>query len=283
MTKFGLEVECCANTEIVKLGKDGYHGHDAVTFADGFWKSERDGSLRYGDFTHSDAYEFISKKCEDEEEFRQAVKKFVEFFSNNGKHELNEVLNFNDSTGCHVHFSLDNDKFKFKKLITFTSFMALRNFFFTRLSASSLNSDAKRKIKERYFRSYSRKLTKGNFNNTGERYSEFNFCSEDAGLGMEWRSPNLTGINTWKEFEEMMSIILDSVVFFIKNRSKFVDKKKSKIDLSLLSTPMETSGEKMELNISVTKRFSMNNVVVNRKDGLVGKNEIINVMGLEFV
>lgn len=283
MVKYGVEIECCANTDIVKVDKDGYHGRNSVLLADNYWKSESDGSLRAGDFTHSDSFEFISKTCKDEEELSKALVAFEAYFSDGGKYELNEVLSFNNSTGCHIHFSFDNKKFLFRKLATFNSFMALRNYFLTAIERSSINDIAKNEIKKRYFRSYASKLTKAGFNNAlGDRRKEFNFCSEDNGTGLEWRSINLTGIKTWAEFKEIFAIIIKSINFFKDNRSKFADKRKGIIEKSLYMTFMDNELVEVPLDIRIKKDLSVNEVVVNKNEGILGRDEIINIEGLGF-
>jgi hypothetical protein len=49
------------------------------------------------------------------------------------------------------------------------------------------------------------------------RRMEWNFNSEMNGTGLEWRSPNMREISTWKEFDEFFIILAKCVKYFVEN------------------------------------------------------------------
>jgi hypothetical protein len=51
---------------------------------------------------------------------------------------------------------------------------------------------------------------------SGQRYREFNIQSEQMGRGLEWRSPNMRGVNTWKEFAEYWEIVFECLEVLAK-------------------------------------------------------------------
>jgi hypothetical protein len=59
------------------------------------------------------------------------------------------------------------------------------------------------------------------FRTTYDRHKEFNFDSEINLKGFEWRSPNMTGIKTWSEFEEYINILYGCVFFLCKKALKY--------------------------------------------------------------
>jgi len=182
------------------------------------WIAERDGSLnKSGFFSYEEPIEIISPTFKGEKSFLKGLKDFKNYFSNFGEYELDEVLYFNSSCGGHIHFSIKN--FSFKNKVIFEIFKKVRNKFFKEIKNSNIES--KKEIIKQYFRGYAKKLTEEVYKYKRCREAEFNFISEDRGKGLEWRSPNLLGIQNWKEFLEYWNIILKCLKYFYEISQKY--------------------------------------------------------------
>ena len=155
--------------------------------------------------------------------FKKRLKEFQDYFSDKGKIELKEVMVFNDSCGYHLHFSLKKSNFNFySKLMNFKILKEVRLLFKDKIKKSKIKS--KNKIISRYGRSYSRELSEseiGSSKYSSQRSQEFNFRSELDGLGLEWRSLNLTGVQTWKEFNEFWNIVIECIEFLFNKGTKY--------------------------------------------------------------
>jgi len=247
MVSFGVELESEVNGALVSVQMDGYHGSNAKYLipTSRNWKCERDGSLNCSKFPSGIAVEIISKKAENTAEMKQMLEEFKTFFrtAGGGNHELKEILNYNNSMGCHIHFS-EGKKFKFFKNMTFRGYMQMRVKFFQLLDSSKVIPKATRdKIKAHYGRSYSSLLTRKDYSNMENRRNEFNFNSEKSGNGLEWRSFNILGVETWAEFDEMFRIAFETIEFFCNNRGKFDETLKFKATKKILNTKAEELGD----------------------------------------
>ncbi|GAF83167.1 unnamed protein product [marine sediment metagenome] len=222
MTKnigIGMEVECVLNKSIHSFPVGGYHNGIKVKGLSG-WKAERDGSLRGYEFESNTKHvELVSSISHTTESFQSVVSRFIKFMSKNKRYELNEVLVFNDSMGSHVHVSIDG--FNFEKKVIYDVFTKARDFFIDKIRKSNIQS--KEEIISQYTRDYSKATTPSRFRNS-EREQEWNFQSERRGNGLEWRSPNMTGIKTWDEFRTFMRITLQTLKFLIENAQKYSKK-----------------------------------------------------------
>lgn len=229
----GTEIECCLNNTMgLHIGE--YHNGHPIPGLDG-WKVEEDGSIevpddlqewsdeedddecpcdpdRIDDWTPA---EFITKKCNGYDEFVEHIAAFRKYFSKNGRRHLSAVLDFNRSCGCHVHFSIPGKK-AYKVLPT-KAFVTAREFFLKEIDESKVLSKQNRQIiRERYFRSYSKKTDDMTRFRYDDKYLEWNLGSEVHGQGMEWRSLNMGEISTWEEFDEYWHIVLRSIKRFMR-------------------------------------------------------------------
>jgi len=207
----GVEIESVVNSKIHNINRGGYHEGYPVDNLPG-WVAESDNSIhRQNDFDGwEDCIEFVSGIFEGKKQFINGLKKFKKFFSKNGKYELNEVLSFNESCGSHIHLSIED--FSFNKKVIFEVFPKARKYFINHIRKSKIEN--KGAIINHYNRYYAKEINKENWKN--ERYSEFNFYSEIEEKGFEWRSINMRGIQTWKEFFEFWRIVYKSVEYLIK-------------------------------------------------------------------
>ena len=151
-----------------------------------------------------------------------ALKKLEEHFE--GK-PMSEVMRFNESCGCHMHFSMPRKKGLIRNLVSPFHTKILFQLFKKRLAAAVKNNEIKQatfnKIIKQYYRSFSR-----NEESRESREISLNFTS---GLGtVEWRSLNLTGVTTWKELQTVINSAVDSL-------NDLIDKNLSKIEKTLVT------------------------------------------------
>lgn len=178
------------------------------------WDVKGDGSLRRsGIFENEDCLEFCNTKPLTREELIEGLKPFKEVG------ELNELVDFNESSGLHIHFSVEN--WKLDKLILSSAVQKMRNECFKRIEKSDLREELKESVIKQYNRNYARRTTTTQLiNNKGRRYSEMNYLSFLNNKGMEWRSPNMVGVKSWAEFDKLLTIYLDCVEFLVDLISK---------------------------------------------------------------
>ena len=86
----------------------------------------------------------------------------------------------------------------------------------------TINEKVKELIKKQYRRSYAKNIT--NVRQRKQRNVEWNFCSEESGRGMEWRSFNVTGITTWENLSEMFEIAWKTLAWMSKETRGFYNK-----------------------------------------------------------
>ena len=202
MIKIGIEIEGVFNGNYTPEEIGEYHESERLN---NFWNVERDSSInRSFIFDEEEKIEYISNILYSEEELKKALISFRNSFGS--KKQLNKLMYFNKSCGCHIHFGLEK-KF-FYKVIPYDLLIKTRNYFFKELNNSDLRKELKDSVKKQYFRSYAMKLKKEAYNKGyTPRYCEFNVSSEKQGRGLEWRSFNLRNVETWKEFNKMFEIM----------------------------------------------------------------------------
>jgi len=210
----GIEIECILDNFNFGVERGDYHEGYSIDDLPN-WKAERDSSIYSDDsdslkFEDNVCVEFVSPKFLSIYSFKKGLNDFYNKFSEGGAIELNEVLVFNRSCGSHLHFSIED--FSFNKKVVFKIFQKVRRKF----KKLILNSDIKSKerIVEHYKRNYSKEITENGFK--WDRDQEFNFNSENEGLGLEWRSLNMLGIKTWKEFFIFWEIVIKCLRYFYK-------------------------------------------------------------------
>lgn len=234
---YGFEIETEINTDIINILVGHYHA--GLYFGLPNWRAEQDGSLRTSNvFKNSRAVEIVSKKLIGRSKAERALKDFVKHFSLNNTLELNKILNFNDSTGSHIHFSF-NDFDTIRPRLPFELINDFRNNFFNRLKKAKINSNAKELIITSYNRRYSKVLSnrdkhKEHWRTKNGRYSEINFHSEEDGQGLEWRSITLRGIKTWAEFLEAYRVFMDSIEYLRDNIKKWSFKRRVLLNVKSL-------------------------------------------------
>jgi len=214
----GLEIECVLNREIhnnLKIGE--YHNG---RFFNKYFTAERDGSINNNGFFNIPlCVEFVSNKLKSKKTFNNAIELFIKDISKNGLYPLKEVIAFNDSCGCHFHIGLNQENKKYYTHIDFKILKEMRNLFFKKIRYSNINEDTKNRILKHYFRDFSKELRKENYiNGHVSRTTEFNILSDQNGRGLEWRSFNLNGVDSWQDFKAILNIGFECCEFLFKKR-----------------------------------------------------------------
>lgn len=217
----GLEIEAVVNAKVHSLDVGNYHEGNRIEGLYG-WRVERDGSIRSRSDTFEGNYylcEFVSNRLIDIEGAKSALKRFQDFISKQGTHQLREVIRFNSSCGAHIHFSFNNthDRNQIHEKILKTHADRMRAYCFNLIAKSPhFTTLQKEDICRYYDRRFSRVVhKKENWTEQG-RYSELNFESAENGQGLEWRSPNLLNINTWEQFNALYDIYFKSLRYLVR-------------------------------------------------------------------
>ncbi len=219
----GIELECIVNRDGLDLNVGDYHNANPFTE---IWRAERDGSLYGSNHFYRGYCVELTTEIIDIDDYKKAINELRQYV---GNELLKDVFWFNESCGCHIHFSAKNKK-KFYKNIPLCVYPLIRKFFFNELDKSSIiPQDTKELIKKHYYRHYAQKFKKLHLI-SNNRYLEFNFRSEKQGMGLEWRSFNVRGVETWEELEEMFRIGTDTIKYLasVLNNFYYEDKKSIK-------------------------------------------------------
>jgi len=177
------------------------------------WLATTDSSIKSRNASFSDGVpiEIVQIRRIGREAFFDSLEEFRKLFKPNKP--LSECVVFNDSCGCHVHFSMND--YAYNRMV-FEHVGALRELFFAKLKAV-VSDEVYSQITKHYNRDYAKAIKKDNFNYVlkgGDR-AELNFGSEYKGKGLEWRSFNLLGVTTWKEFFSVMNVMYDTLEEFV--------------------------------------------------------------------
>lgn len=204
---FGLELEhefhpteCPEYAEMVR-GVSAYHSTSGECKVGRFWKAERDGSLS-AEAPGSRCVELKSATKLGVRHVREALREFRSFFPSDC--ELIDVLNFNESTGAHVHFSTSDDPRMHSRIMQQHE-STLHRIVSPKVERL-LGKDRAREWEKSYYRDYAMKPSRSTIY---ERYVSLN---TSTGLRtVEWRSFHLRHIRTWAEFFGMMEAAITSI------------------------------------------------------------------------
>ena len=238
----GIEIEMAYNEDnLGYIERDCYHGDGDELFGD-YFIAEEDGSLNGSDYC-GETVELISNpvKYKDFElvinDFIYEVKRRYKLHTGKKlglKGSLSGIIDFNESCGCHINFSVYQDSAKENN-------MRLRggNFtlpktckFFGAIDDKTL-VNIRKKIKNKmellngssyfnniYDRRYSRVDDKNPTNNIDNKYSEFHLKNNSL---MEYRSFNLHGCKTLYDVKKRLMLgasIINNVIVKELNKSK---------------------------------------------------------------
>jgi len=270
---FGLEIEAEYNTSLTGLiKKSSYHSVSSHSAFGTKWFVETDGSLRRTKF--SDTAEFISvplPKSEVMDALKQFKKKF-QLLSKNKAVELVDVLNFNESTGAHIHISLlihDGKQTSLsirRKVIKLNGTNTTIKFVPVEYM-KEIGKNFKKAIKKqmpdfypafnkRYYRTYAHKVEAKKAYTT--RTTEFNYTTNYGTI--EYRSPNLTGISTWKDFFKFYQILTDTISdYFVKE----LDKAEPFVQTFNFSTETSEDDEDLSLKVDLAEEEVVNDLMID--------------------
>ena len=199
------------------------------------WVAGHDSSINYNitittpdmsDWTPC-TVELVSDVANGKEKFIKMLEEIKSLMTCNcSGAELKDIMHFNTSCGCHLHFSFKD--FDVNKICGYRPLTDVRNEFFDGLNKLDIRSELKKSIRSQYFRAHAKKLTMKKWKNNvqgggGERGNEFNFRSFTSKMGFEWRSFNLLDVETWDEFFKVLLLGYDSANSLRDRVKKFSD------------------------------------------------------------
>jgi hypothetical protein len=205
----GLEVECEINRETdIQVG----YYHQGIT-TDEYWKAENDGSVNVTQ-PNFKSCEFVSKimTVKDVKKALASIKKRV-----GDKTDTMKNLRINQSCGAHIHFSVKDTRVLRTGRVVEKQYILYRKLPLKAMEQIRNSTMARVKeelphlhetFKAHYFRSFAKRMTKESYNNSNDRYQEFNFTT---GKAAEWRSFHLHGVRKWSELEQMYAIAIDEL------------------------------------------------------------------------
>lgn len=197
--KFGIELELAYNINEIEWSIAGYH-HDNTGDNFDLWSVTRDGSLN-SDGAPFEAYlaELVSIPLHNKEEVMEALNELRDKYPNK---EFKELFYINKSMGAHIHFSTWRQR---------EDDMVFMGFY------NKLRERVMQKVKDRHPRLYPL-FKKQYYRNYAPKQGDLIIdkglrgeISYTSGKGVEWRSFNLLGVETWDELFSMYEIALDTI------------------------------------------------------------------------
>lgn len=181
-----------------------------------FWSASVDSSIEFRTLKEQEEQlhpvEIVSDILT-RDKVKEAFEDFKKLITNGRNIELEKVASFNDSCGCHIHFKLPecNDM---KTEVSFYCVDLMKNIFDRRITTAVkkglLTPLVAKKILKRYYRSYSKKNT--------TKYGRDSLHWSDEFGTLEWRSFNITGVKTWKDFDTLINIALGTIDEFLRRK-----------------------------------------------------------------
>jgi hypothetical protein len=233
---FGIELEMEYNESLIgHIDRNSYHSEESVGF-NKYFIAENDGSLHGSSFVRSGTVELIGipVTCSEMPLALDSVRKtMISRAKKKDKviNELNEVINFNGSTGAHMHISLKvagskdtvidvrDDKtvtIKNGRTINPKIFVDVK---FLKKISRAVKGRIKRELpniypefSRAYFRGMAKRMT-GNSINNHDRYQEWNFNPDHT---IEYRSLNLHGVRTWNDLFKFYRIVCETINYVFK-------------------------------------------------------------------
>lgn len=213
--KLGFEVECEVNDAILSrhIPQGGYHNGRRINT---YWKSEHDGSLsRYRWHMNGQTYEFVSKKL-GLTSYKKAIKSFKKMFEDftddENVPELNKIVHFNPSCGCHIHFS-DTEVDLRNRIVGYDAEL-LFQMMMNNMKKAGFSEKFRAQYRKQYYRGYAKHYT-----DRHERAQTLNFTNGRTNT-VEWRSMNLLPVETWEEFEGLLVVAVTTITEFIDRVKK---------------------------------------------------------------
>jgi len=215
--RLGVEIEAEINSLNIKEIECGEYHNAKELFK--YWLVEHDGSLSKQRWRSSYTREFKTVTLGNVS-YLSAVRQFIKAFKTRTKDKpLKEILDFNNSCGCHIHFSVRGDQNLKNKLLKYEA-EELKIIACKHLKKSGFSEDKIEAFKKHYYRDYARKPALGGGRN---RYDCLN--QNTRGTSTEWRGFNLIMVKTWGELEKALLAAKETVTDFLRNRKGNVNVK----------------------------------------------------------
>lgn len=240
---FGLEIEMEYNEDYLNFPVANYHNAESIPFGN-YFIAESDGSLNSTKFDCGGTAEIISlpfslKHCDEVlNNFKDTVYRLAANSHNitveQARQELRlgDLINFNNTTGCHVHVSVVKDserqsriRFRDRYYEFKGNLLNLRSFAnFESLNKISINMCERVKAelpnlypkwKPRFHRGYARVMDSATYkairyeSHRDSRYYEWNFTNNFNTI--ELRSMHLYGAYTWANMFSLIKICLEEI------------------------------------------------------------------------
>ncbi|MDD2410031.1 MAG: hypothetical protein PHD03_04880 [Bacilli bacterium] len=203
---FGIEIEGNYNMDKVAFDQndiESYHSGGEFYILD-FFKVENDSSIKGYFFDNNAGVEVITKPIE-YNDINVLFSKLKELL--NIKDYMGGSIQFNSSTGAHMHISLNNTHF-IKKICDYKVSKEIETEIFKFLENYSF---AYSEVKNNFFRDYAKKLTP---NNVEQRYVSIN-TSGNNNPTIEIRSINFNGVISLIQMYFLVKNVLDIMAYVL--------------------------------------------------------------------
>ena len=289
----GVELELEYNKILVGyIESASYHSDDNRESFGKRWYCEQDGSLECrkweyddgGDTTEIISIPFISSD----------YRKFLKSFENNlykrvAKHldistkiarqryKMNDLINFNDSMGCHIHIGVLKDNPL--KHVSISGRHSAYTFEGERVDINNITTyNVLNRISKALLKKVKKNFTESFFSNWNEhfyremskpieqeldkhdRYTEWNFCNRNR---LEFRSFNLLGIKTWKQFYKLFGLAFNTIDAEFSREFKKKTAFSEKTDVDLSDLPIRLYADCNKNLVYAKKKFTNHNFRYN--------------------
>lgn len=214
---FGIELECAykpsqtANKKIIQRGSK-----EQPRPVSKYWYAQVDGSINNAqNFPYT--VELTTRPFTKQEFLKVWTDLTRNVFGNN---KLKTSIEINKSCGSHIHVSITDNRiprhknpYQDNRLLRYADYRKETDGSFTKIPLTynkilrirkEMLAILPARMKERYFRSYAKKITQRNLHNLNNRYAEWNKRGEMfLPTHAEFRSPAFVGVRTWIELRDL--------------------------------------------------------------------------------
>lgn len=206
--KFGVEFEGVYNRRKIEFGSDdiySYHGQSSYDFGNRHkFKIETDGSIRFLYSKFDVPAEIISMPAKFSQ-IKDVLRGYAELIGAE-EDDLSECVDFNSSTGGHIHITYDKEYNLSKDFDIFNKVSYRTYKLFTDFMLADLEKYPY--VKEHWFRSYAKKIRNQRLFKR-DRYNSFNFNSHFRTI--EVRSCNFRNLTKLSEVEEIITKVIHNM------------------------------------------------------------------------
>lgn len=225
----GIEIEAETNHALLPIDKiGGRHECNFPVWFNHDFVMESDGSISHTKFSNYKCIEFISKPVP-LKVFKMLLKGFeAEIINKSSNKNLSDVLNFNRSTGSHIHFTFLNvenpnkiSRYAFKdkqimmdgtpinlKYVISPKILNHINMKIMKAVDKHLPVPTASAFKRQFYRSHAQKMIDDDLPlYYDERKTSWNLSLSQKNR-LEFRSMNLCGVDNWRDFHKLILLVL---------------------------------------------------------------------------